>query len=367
MPFASIMADEVKPEPGAPIPKDAIDPELIKLGRTKIRFGVITCAALVIACGYFALRLSPDRHFASAGDKPEAASAADIVAGKVALDRYLTLDAEPLFSHTIRAMSAKGRGGLRVAPIRGTGERLWLVTSGDGTQPGVPHYQGRLRKLADLPFADAVHAFATENPRPVFATPAAVRAGMASGKVATISGETVDVAPADVVAFDVVDPGAAGIFAAYTDKLADPAAWTAALGSAGITATPGATDDAGVHFTVTAPDAVAATTAKLAAANLFAATADVVTRHHETTWGALRASPAAAFAVDGATIPDAQIDLVGLYVARGIPSDAYALIDGENPDDYWYVLPVSIGLGVVGLLFAWALVRAVRRDLLSPR
>ena len=52
---------------------------------------------------------------------------------------------------------------------------------------------------------------------------------------------------------------------------------------------------------------------------------------------------------------------------RGIPSDAYALITGEHPEDYWYVLPVTILLAAIGLLFAWALVRAVKRDLLPAR
>ena len=75
---------------------------------------------------------------------------------------------------------------------------------------------------------------------------------------------------------------------------------------------------------------------------------------------ARRASPSVA-----STIPDAQLDLVGLYVVRAIPSDAYALILGEHPQDYWYVLPVTILVALIGLLFAWALVRAVKRDLLA--
>ena len=65
--------------------------------------------------------------------------------------------------------------------------------------------------------------------------------------------------------------------------------------------------------------------------------------------------------------PTPQLDLVGLYVERSIPSDAYALITGERPEDYWYVLPITIALGVIGLVFAWALVRAVKRDLLPAR
>jgi hypothetical protein len=58
---------------------------------------------------------------------------------------------------------------------------------------------------------------------------------------------------------------------------------------------------------------------------------------------------------------------VGVYTARAIPEDAYALLVGELPDDYWYVMPITVTLAIIGLLFLWALVRAVRRDLLPTR
>ena len=75
----------------------------------------------------------------------------------------------------------------------------------------------------------------------------------------------------------------------------------------------------------------------------------------------------AGFVVSAATVPDAQVDLVGLYVERAIPSGAYALITGEKPEDYWYVMPVVLAVAAIALLFAWALVRAIRRDLLPAR
>ena len=367
MTLAAIMAEEVKPEPGAPIAKNAIDPELVKLGRTKLRIGMITCAVMMGLCAVFVLRLAPDRRFGQSGAKAEPVTAADLVAGKVEVDRFVSLEAEPLMSHAIRAVTKHGLDGLRVAPIRGTGERVWLVTSGDGNQQSAPHYVGRLRKLADLPFAAAVREYTTANPRPVFATPAAVRAGFQTGKVNTVSGEVAEVGAADLAAFDVVDPAMATIVAAYTETLPDAAAWTKRLTSAGLAPTEGPADANGARFTVSLPDAVRTASMLLEKSSSWAAYVEPVTRHYEITWSALAKSPAGGLAVEGATVPDAQLDLVGLYVARGVPDDAYAVLDGDRPDDYWYVLPISIGLGVVGLLFAWALVRAVRRDLLPPR
>jgi hypothetical protein len=42
------------------------------------------------------------------------------------------------------------------------------------------------------------------------------------------------------------------------------------------------------------------------------------------------------------------------------------LLTEERPAEYWYVLPITLALAAIGLVFAWALVRAVKRDILSP-
>ncbi|MBA2543249.1 MAG: hypothetical protein H0V17_26645, partial [Deltaproteobacteria bacterium] len=106
---------------------------------------------------------------------------------------------------------------------------------------------------------------------------------------------------------------------------------------------------------------------KLEAAELWAARVEPVTRHRAGTWGELKKSGADGLVLGGAVTPDAQVDLVGIFVSKPIPEDAYALITNEIPQDYWYVLPITIALAGIGLLFAWALVRAIRRDLLPTR
>jgi hypothetical protein len=254
-----------------------------------------------------------------------------------------------------------------VVPARGTGEKLWLVLSGNGWDaPTVGPYTGRLRPLADLPFADAIREYAAKNPRPVFAAASAVRGGFASGKVATVSGETADIKDGDRVAFEVVEPSTVAIVAALSEKLPNAGAWTTALAGAGITplgAPSATTEQARFEVTGTLDDV----SAKLKAAELFAANVERVTRHYETTWGELKQSSPAGFSVKDKTVPDGEVDLVGLYVARGIPSDAYALLTDEKPEAYWYVLPVTLALAAIALIFAWALVRAVKRDLLPTR
>jgi hypothetical protein len=371
MPIASAMAESTSAEePGAPIAKDAIDPELIKLRRPRAKIGAITAAGVVFLCVVFLLRLNGDRKFGGHGE-PTKVTVAQILAGDIASDQYVTLEAEPLMSHAIRTSVQKGGLGLRVAPVRGTGEQLWLVIPGNGWEPPTTTaYTGRLRKLSALTFASAIEDYAEQHPRPMFATAQATRAAFATGKVTTVSGETLTIADTDTVKLDVVDPNTALIVAAINDRLPNAGAWASALVAAGITATPlpaptGMTDQ--LRYEVKGPGAVAATTTKLEAASLWAARVEPVTRHYQTDWATLKTGGAAGYRVArDLTIPDAEIDLIGLYVSKEIPAGAYALIDGEKPQDYWYVLPISIGLLLIGLVFLWALVRAIKRDFLPP-
>lgn len=367
------MAEDKKPaptgrDPGAPIPKDAIDPELVKLARKRMHIGMVTCAGVIFLALFFIIKLNPDRRFAGAGSTPATATPADVAAGKVATDQLVTVQGELVMAHAIRAGAEKKSLGLRVAPVRGTSEKLWIVLDGDGyAKPMMGSFTGRLRALDDLPFASTVRKYITANPQPVFATAAAARAAFASNKVTAVGGESFDVRDSDRVGFELVDPTAATVVCTFNEKHKDADACGTELHNAGIptTAAPRLGREQ-AYFDVSGVDnAVAQMTTKLEAAKLWGTRVDPVTRHYETTWGKLKTSSPAGFTVETTTIPDAQLDLVGLYVIRSIPSDAYAVIIGEHPQDYWYVMPVTIVLGLIVLLFAWALARAVKRDLLT--
>lgn len=372
MRFASVMADEATPEPEPPkVGKHNVAPDddLIKLSRKKPNIRLLTAAGVVFLALFFLLKLNPDRRFAGNDETPATVTIADLATGKVDEDAYVSVKAEPMMSHAIRAQTAKNSVGLRVAPVKGASEKLWIVLPGDGwVDPTKDAYTGRVRPLEDLPFSGVLGEFLRAHPRPLFATAAAVRAGFSTGKVKTVGGDDVTVRDTDKIAFDLIEPNAAIIVGTYNERLPNLAAWTKALTDAGITITGTGRDDRErAFFDVSMPGAVATLTTKLEAAGLWAARVDPVTHHHETTWRALKTSGPAGFTVAGLTIPDAQLDLVGMYVVRDIPSGAYAVIVGENPQDYWYVLPVAILVLVIGLVFGWALVRAVKRDLLPPK
>jgi hypothetical protein len=359
------MAESAEPEPGAPIPKDAIDPELIKLKRARPKIGLVTSAGMVFLCTFFILKLGKDRAFGGEGDKPKLAHVADVIAGKVETDSFVEIPAEPMMSHAIRATKAKGDPGLRVVPIRSSGEKLWVTLDGVGWDPPITSntYTGRLRKLADMPFGAAVFDHAKAHPRPVFVTTTAATAGFANNQIKTVDGDTITARDTDKVAYDTVDPNGSIVVATFTAgtpdhaALLDTAAWNKAIADLGFTvkALPEDEKDKALgqaRFETNAGGP--AVTEKLEGAKLWSARVEPVVRHVETTWGAVKTAAPAA-------------DLVGIYVSRGIPGDAYVLITGEIPQDYWYILPITIVVGIIGLLFLWAFVRSVRRDLLPAR
>jgi hypothetical protein len=366
--MASAMAEVRDASDGAPIAKDAIDPELVKLSRPRPKIGVITAAGLVFLCGLFLYRLQPDRRFAGSGETPARVAVADITSGKVGADAYVKLEAaELVMSRAIRASTNKAGLGLRVAPVRGTGDKLWVAMSGDGwEQPTLGAFTGRLRELAKLPFASALNDYAKEHPRPMFAAASAVRAAFTTDKLTAITGDDVTLSKDTKVSFDTTDPNSSVIVATFNARLPNKAAWQQALAAANIAVT-GSHDPMQDTIRFDATGDAAHLTAQLLEAKLWAARVEPTTHHYDTTWSALKGSSPAGFAIGATVVPDAQLDLIGVYVAQEIPSGAYALITDEHPEEYWYVLPITIALAAIGLVFGWALVRAVKRDLLPTR
>ena len=366
------MTAAVSREPGARIPEGSIDPDLVKLRRTRAKIGVITSAGLLGLAVYFLLRLGPDRRFGGESAKPTAVAVSDILGDRIAPDSYIELEAEPQMAHAIRSVKAKGDAGLRVVPVRGSGDRLWLAMSGDGWEQPLTNskYAGRLRKLDSMALGDSVKAYAASHPRPVFASVAAVRGGLANNRIKLVTGEDLVVEDSQQVAFDTVDPAVSLVVVSFNERLPDVRAWGGALRRATMEYKPGTPKDndealgqGRFEVALSQEEAVK----KLEAAELWAARVEPVVRHRVGTWAEIKKSGADGIALGGAVSPDLQVDLIGFVVTRGIPDGAYALVTGETPQDYWYVLPITIALAAIGLLFAWALVRAIRRDLLPTK
>lgn len=366
------MATSDPPDSGAPIPRDAIDPELVKLARPRSKIGMVTALGVVVLCVAFALRLSPDRRFGGEGDKPQAVALGDVTAGKIDVDRFIEIEADVQFSHAMRAGKFKtGDLGVRLAPARGTNDRLWLALPDDPWDPPTTNhrYSGRLRRLSDVQYGAALADYAARHPRPVFAAPAAVRSGFATNRVTTLTGDEVAIADGDRVVIDLVEPNRVVVVATLSTSYGDAAAWVSALAKIELRAVPLAAreiDSALRQVRFEVAGSVAVVTKQIGDAKLWGVRVEPMESHYETTWHEFKQSKQ-GLRMDKAELADRDVELVAIYARRDLPSDAYALLTSERPADYWYVLPTTILLAVFGMLFGWALVRAVRHDLLAPR
>jgi len=368
------MADDVAPtsaeaphEPGAPVHRDEIDPELVNLRKAGPKFGVVTSAGVAILCAYLIVRLLPDLSFSRAGAKPVPATAGELDGD---LDnRFVEVPLPLIRARAVRLRQTQGGLGLRAVPVAGHDDSVWVLMSGDGWSPAVPNaaYIGRLRDLDALPLADALRAQVAAHPGPSFATLQAVRqAATEGGPLLTVSGDHVTAAPGDPVEIDVPVTDAAVLIITFSERFPGLATWLPAITAAGIPikGEPRDVTDDTARLDVTI--SVADVNQKLTAAGLYARV-EPVTTTLSSTWGELAKAGVGPIVIGGATIDDARIDLVRITAKRRVPDRARVLVLGEVPEDYWYMLPLAIGLGVLGLLALWALARAIKRDFLAPR
>jgi hypothetical protein len=374
MPRITVMAGKRPPgakrEEGAPVPKDEIDPELVSLRGPRAKVGAITALAIVVVCGVYLIRLLGDFAFARAGVEPREVKVSELLAGDVGGSELVSLHAQLERSAAVRVRTGAGDPGQRIAPVVGTHDMLWIAVSGD---PGAPYadgrYVGRVHGTGSGPLAAAMRDYLA-TPQPRFVTGAELqRARTASGDggdLKTVDGDPITARADTPIEIGVVDPNAAKLAVIFTDKQKDVKAWTDALAAAGIVA-PGTAptettkDGATWQLHVTTGDAVASTEAKLEKAGLWASRVDAVSVARKASWKELSATPA-ELTIGGASLPWSAVDVAAVWVPRPLPDGARVLVADERPSDYKLVQPLYIALALLGLLFAWALWRAVKRD-----
>jgi hypothetical protein len=375
MPSLAAMADAAPttgaakaspPEPGAPVARDEIDPELVNLRKGGPRIGAVTAAGVAILCVYLIVRLVADLGFSREGDKPTPIKLGEVDGD---MDNKFVEIALPIErGRAVRLRQQQAGIGLRAAPVAGANNGLWVVMTGNGWAPAVPNaaYAGRIRDLDDLPLAEALRDHVAAHPGPAFATLPAVRTAFGSGELITVSGDTVKITASDPVAIDVPVPDAAVVVVTFSKRFPGQSVWVTALAAAGIEIKGAPRDVTEDTARIDVIGDVAAVTAKLDAAQIYARV-EPVTTTLATTWAELAKHGTGPITIEGTPLPDASIDLIRITANRHIPSDARVLVVGEVPEDYWYVLPLVIGLGLLGLIALWALARAIKRDYLAPK
>lgn len=368
-PDASTATPPVR-DPGAPIPKDEIDPELISL-RPRTQVGLLTAFALVGFSVYLAIRLWPDFQYAGEG-AARAVTLDQIAAGQVDDESHVSVRVELERAAAVRVRQSNADPGLRLAPALGAGDRVWVAVEGSGWAPPREsgRYTGRLRRLSELPFADAFRAQVAKHPPTRFITSDELRRGRATAvtTLATIGGDQIAIDAADPLEVAIDDPNAVTVVGSFTERQPDDAAWTKALADAGLVAAgtaPRASDEWQVWFEVRSPGALANTGKALEKAGLWGARVEPIKVHHTARWDAI-GFESDQLRFGDVLLPSSAVDVVAIRAPRPLPSDPWLLVAGDQPGAYWYVRPLYGVIGLFGLLFAWALFRTARRELFSP-
>src|SRR5437870_729837 len=90
MPRINAMAEQrptdATRDPGAPVGKDELDPELVSLRGPRPKVGVLAAFAIVAVCVVYLLRLYGDFTFSRGDDRPRDVKVGDVVAGRVSTD-----------------------------------------------------------------------------------------------------------------------------------------------------------------------------------------------------------------------------------------------------------------------------------------
>jgi hypothetical protein len=355
--------------PGRPRNRDEIDPELLVLPRPRARIGWLLAVSVIVFCGYFMFRLRGDLVFSRAGDDPtRLRSIAEAAAADP--EDHVSVEAVPDRAFLLRVFASEAKDGHRLAPVLGSGDRLWIMFDGSHWDAPAAYdevYQGRVKRLGDLPFyGDLVEHLATMQRLPRGVKLAALRAALEGSAMwlQDIGGDRIPLASDTAVAVGERVAGQAAVTVFRTDAQRDESAWRHALEATGLLA-PGAplvdTRQDAWTFQVAAPEGVDAVEARLVAARLFAARAEPYDRTLRSTWGKLSAS-AAGLTVGGTLVPWSSITVAAIETPRSAPADARVIITTEAPGDYWYLIPVYLVFAIIALLFGWALVRALRQE-----
>ncbi len=361
---------ELADEPGRPRGRDEVDPELLLLPRPRPRVGPLLALSVLVFCIYFLVRLHGDLVFARSGPDPaKVTSIAGVLAAD--LDSYVEVaDAVPDRAAILRVFASEARDGHRLAPVLGSGERVWLLFGGSHwSEP--PAYdervRGRVKRLGDLPFHDQLVAELAGIRLPRALDPGAALAALAANRpeVRDLAGDLVAARPDAPVTIVERAVGEARVTGFATDRFPDEKAWRAALERAAIIAPASPLEsatDASWSFRVPASGGVEPVAAALVAARLFAARAEPVDRTHHAAWRDL--------GVDGGDlvvagnppgrVRAASIGAILIETERHAPADARVLVTTDQPGDYWHVTILYVMFALVAVVFAWALVRGLR-------
>jgi hypothetical protein len=340
--------------------RDDLDPELIALRRPRAGIGPLLFVSVVGLSLYVLWQLSADLSFWLGPKTPR-----DLGAQPATLpdNAFVTVTAVP---DRARAVRLRGRAdvGRRVAPVIGSGGRLWLDLEGDAVLAKGAYderYTGRLRELDDLSYADELREFVDAQPaQPRFVSlPDLAAPGQ---ETADLGGDRFVLAPDTQVELEERVPNRARVTVVKTDTLKDEHTARLAISAALAEQAPAPVEETeGSWVYELAADPVALR-ARFTEARFYAGIVEPQFALHRAPLREVAVGPGGVRVGGSAEIPLSAIEHAAVYLPTRIPDGAMMLVAGETPDVYWYV-PVLFGLlGVLSAVVIWAFVRTLRPE-----
>jgi hypothetical protein len=379
------MSDEKPTEPTPPRELDLVaatlpdvpegEDEFAGIEPYRPRRSPILAAAVILISGYLLFHLRHDLTYSLRSRTPTPITdvRASFRAGAaVTDDTYVTARAVPDRATAVM-LDVKGKDEfIPFVRIMGTGSRL-LVAQRRGLRPlGDVYddvYAGRLMRLRDVSYADTVREhFAKRIAATNFFPVADVCAhlGQAPTKLAAVSGDEVTFDAARVIGLDVTFRGDYAV-TLPRERFPNEADGRGTLEQAGAEVKEAAETKTELKFVVHVPDE--RRDALMEQLRKLDSRCDVQLRQatYQAPWGQLAGGDGnLRLPADPGSAPCAWATSFKTYDQLHIPAGAYVLVEGERPQDLWYVPIFAVLLVLFSLWNALALVAAIRGRSRTP-
>jgi len=357
-------------ELGRPIGKDEIDPELVSLRKPALRVGPLLAVSVVVFCVFLMVQLRGDLQFSRQSAKPKIVDdVAKLAAGSPPAESYVRVPAEPDYAFSFTISESRREDGHRLVPVLGTNNQVWILFQGRANKAILPEdgvYQGRVRKLADMPFYSAIKKRISNRVVLRYVKLDALREALTkkATSIATPFGDSFAVTATTQVLVTEHHATKSVVRIWATDDY-PLSYWSKELARAKVvSAKPKLVTKREYDYHVEAP--AAEVQAKLTAAKLVMPEVSPLKIVHKKQWSALQGGAAGLVSGDR-TVPWTSIARVSFAVKRPLPGNAVIIITDQEPGSYWYILPIMIGLALFALLFLLALGLKLRSALTNRK
>ena len=352
-------------EPSAPPPADhGSDDDLASLAPAPRGKNPLVAAAVVALAFVIGWHLRDDARYAFSSRTPaDLGDARSLSARGAALEdnRYVTISGQAERRYALYVEPKGVRARQTIFRILGVSQGLFVVGADSADRVDLTErWTGRLRQFDAMSYAPSLRKYyATETEVTRYLALDALKAALSggSGELRDRMGATVTVRPSDNVVVDVTYPGELKVYLSK-DKLPSLADARHELDRMGLSPSAGEETKDEFTFLVPMPDAREnEIISKLS-------DKEMAFQPHEerftVTRGELRLDGEALQIGARARVSWAQVKAVGVPAPVEIGPDAFVLIEGEAPAQYWWA-PLLLALLVAFAAFnVWYLVRAIR-------